>query len=234
MESKKKQVLVVVAHPDDEVLGCGGTIAKHTFEKNHEVHVLILAEGITARDDERDLSKRKDDLLNLKIASEKATEILGVSSLSLLKYPDNRMDSIERLDIIKTIETYIDKIKPEIVYTHHPSDLNIDHRITSDAVVTACRPYPGQFVKQILFFEVLSSTEWNINNSQSAFLPNWFENIIDTLDKKIEALKCYGSEIKDYPHSRSIKSVEYLAFHRGLTVGLKAAEAFVLARNISN
>jgi LmbE family N-acetylglucosaminyl deacetylase len=155
-----------------------------------------------------------------------------VESVTLLDFPDNRMDSLELLDIIKEIESAVYKLKPEVVVSHHSGDLNIDHRIVHEAVMTACRPQPGHPVKRILSFEVASSTEWQSPAHSTPFLPNWFEDISGTLDVKIKALKAYHSEMRKWPHARSVKAVEYLAKWRGASVGTSAAEAFVLLREL--
>ena len=226
-----KTILVIAAHPDDEVLGCGGSIAKHVHDGD-EVHVLILAEGVTSRDDTRDREGREKDITKLKDMANEAHKILGTSSTKLLDFPDNRMDSVDLLDVIKVIENEINEINPEIIYTHHSNDLNVDHRITHQAVLTACRPYPDQSVKKIYCFEVPSSTEWQTPISVPPFIPNTFVDISSTIDNKLEALKAYESEMKPWPHSRSIKAVEYLARWRGASAGFEAAEAFSLSRNL--
>ena len=223
--------LVIAAHPDDEVLGCGGSMAKRAKE-GHEVHVLILAEGVTSRDKQRDRASRTVALSILAKSAKRATDILGVASVELLDYPDNRMDSVDLLDVVKTIEDYTEKLKPDVVITHHAGDLNIDHQIIHHAVITACRPQPEQTVKRILSFEVPSATEWQSPTVFNHFVPNWFEDISETLELKIKALKAYKSEMRKWPHARSIKSVEHLAKWRGTSVGAEAAEAFMLVREI--
>ncbi len=225
------KILVVAAHPDDEILGCGGTIAKHV-KNGDEVNVVILAEGITSRAEKRDKKKDSKKLSDLSKIALRANQFLGVNSLIVHDFPDNRMDSLDRLDVIKVVEKYVEKFKPTIVYTHYFGDLNIDHQIVNQAVVTACRPLPNQIVQRILFFEIASSTEWQIQNSSNMFLPNWFVNISDTLDLKSHALQIYNSEMRRYPHSRSIKALECLAKWRGASVGVYAAESFMLGRNL--
>lgn len=227
----KKRILVIVAHPDDEVLGCGATIAQHT-KHGDEVHTVILAEGITSRDKKCTRKQRTSELSELAHAAHRAKDILSVASLNLHDFPDNRMDSLELLDVIKVIEQHIDKIRPEIIYTHHAGDLNIDHRIVHQSVVTACRPQPDHPVKLLLFFEVSSSTEWQLPVSAPAFNPNWFVDITDTLTTKLKALEVYHTEIRHWPHPRSSRAIEHLARWRGSSVGVDAAEAFVLGRSI--
>jgi len=224
-------VLVVAAHPDDEVLGCGATIAKHVLAGD-EIRVVIMAEGVTSRDKKRDRTSRKWELESLAKAASRANEILGTESLDLHDLPDNRLDTVDMLDIVQVVEMYMKKYEPELIYTHHGSDLNIDHTIVHNAVVTACRPFPAQTVRGLLFFEVSSSTDWQVPDLKNMFSPNWFVEATATLEKKIKALEAYGSEMHPWPHSRSLKAVENLARYRGSSVGLEAAEAFVLGRLI--
>lgn len=226
-----KKILVIAAHPDDEVLGCGATIARHT-KIGDEVHVIILAEGVTSRDERRDPKGRKSDLSELSKAAHSANKILGVKSLTLHDFPDNRMDSLDRLDVIKVVERFVDKYCPETVYTHHAGDVNIDHKVIHEAVVTVCRPTPSQPVKTLLFFEIPSSTEWQTPGSAAWFMPNWFIDVSSTMDAKLQALKAYRSEMRPWPHVRSVEAVTHLANWRGASIGTDAAEAFVLGRNI--
>ena len=223
--------LVIAAHPDDEVLGCGGSIAKWVKAGN-KVYVLIMAEGATSRDENRNRESRMKELSILEQSANYAADILGVKSVELLGYPDNRMDSVHLLDIIKVIENYIKKLQPEIIVTHHAGDLNIDHQIIHKAVITSCRPQPDNSIKRILSFEVPSATEWNSPIVDVPFIPNWFEDISDTLAMKVEALNAYQSEMRKWPHPRSIKAIEHLARWRGSSSGCEAAEAFMLVRNI--
>lgn len=227
----RKSVLVVAAHPDDEVLGCGATMAKHARDGD-TVSVLIMAEGITSRDISRDPQKRKLELQELSVAAKAANRILGVKNLALHDFPDNRMDSVNLLDLVKLVEEQIQKHKPTVVYTHYGWDVNVDHQLTHDAVLTACRPMPGQPVKTLLFFEVASSTEWRPASSAPPFAPNWFTDISKTLPAKLKALKSYSREMRPWPHARSIKALEHLARWRGATIGVEAAEAFVLGREL--
>lgn len=227
-----KQILVVAAHPDDEVIGCGAAIAKHV-QSGDEVHVAILAEGITSRDKVRNREQNIQEMLDLQKSANMANAILGVSTVTFGTFPDNRMDSIDLLDVTKFVEELIEKINPDMVYTHYSRDVNIDHQIINHAVITACRPLPGTQNKTILFFEVASSTEWQINNTHSAFSPNWFVDVSDTIDLKIRALHTYKSEMRNWPHARSVQALEYLAKWRGATIGVEAAEAFILGRHIA-
>jgi LmbE family N-acetylglucosaminyl deacetylase len=229
---RNKKILIIAAHPDDEVLGCGGTMAKWANE-GAEVYSLIMAEGATSRDKTRDRESRNVDLAHLGLAAQKASDLLGIASVELLSYPDNRMDSVDLLDVVKSVEDRIKKINPDTVVTHHSADLNIDHQVIHEAVMAACRPQPGHPVKRILSFEVPSSTEWQSPTFGNSFIPNWFEDISDTLESKIRALEAYETEMREWPHARSIKAVEHLARWRGASIGREAAEAFILERAIN-
>lgn len=223
----KERVLVIAAHPDDELLGCGGTLAKHILMKDI-VSTHILAEGVTSRGgNELDTA-----LEGLKKEAIIANEIIGVTEVNLHDFPDNLLDTISRLELTKFIEKIISEFKPTIIYTHHTGDLNIDHRRIHEAVVTATRPIPGTDKPTLLFFETQSSTEWQPPGSATPFQPNWFVDITDTVDAKLKALSKYESEMRPWPHARSCESVEYLARLRGATIGVNAAEAFVLGRKI--
>jgi len=225
------QVLVVAAHPDDEVLGCGGAIARHV-DSGDEVQVLIIAEGSTSRQQQRDRAQVVDELSALAKAAQTAGSILGAAGVELLDLPDNRLDSLDRLDLIKRIEECVERHQPECVYVHHAGDVNVDHRRLHEAVVTACRPTPRHVVKRLLSFEVASSTEWQPPGSAPAFHPNWFVDISDQLERKREALAAYSSEMREWPHARSLEAVEHLARWRGAQVGVEAAEAFCLLRQL--
>ena len=224
-------ILVVAAHPDDEILGCGASIAKWA-SLGDEVHILIMAEGATSRDNIRDADLKSDELLQLAKSAQLACKIIGASAVTLLGFPDNRMDSVDRLDVIKAVEKEVDRLQPHTLVTHHSGDLNIDHRITHEAVLTACRPQPGCSVRRILSFEIPSSTDWQELGNNTFFQPNWFEDVSAYIEYKIEALKVYESEMKQWPHSRSIENVKNLSLFRGSSVGCESAEAFMLIRNI--
>jgi len=228
----KSIILTIAAHPDDEILGCGATMAR-LAEEGNKVHILILAEGLTSRQNVRDRSSKLEELSALEISAKKSSEIIGAQSIELLDFPDNRMDSIDLLDVIKKVEKKINEIQPSIIFTHFPNDLNIDHRITADAVITAIRPIPGQTVKEIYFFEVPSSTDYQIYLSNNSFQPNLYYSITDSqMLKKKKSLEAYKNEMREYPHSRSIEAVEALAKVRGASVGFDFAEAFVVGRII--
>ena len=225
-----KKILIIAAHPDDEILGCGGTMAKHVLEGD-TVYVYILAEGVTSRDQNRCVDLRKEELSDLRKSAIAANTILGVTSVEFHDFPDNRMDGLELLDIVKIIEDKINEIKPDIIYTHYINDLNIDHQIICKAVITATRPLSGTKTPILLLFEVVSSTEWQTPILPN-FSPNWFVNISNTLNLKIQALEAYKSEMRIWPHPRSIEGIECLAKLRGATICVNAAEAFMLNKLI--
>lgn len=225
------RVLVVAAHPDDEVLGCGGTIARHA-EAGNEVQVLIAAEGATSRQQQRNRMQVAEELSVLALAAQKAGSLLGAVGVELLDLPDNRLDSIDRLDLIKLVEERINLHQPDVVYVHHAGDVNVDHRRLHEAVVTACRPTPGHPVRRLLSYEVASSTEWQPPGSAAAFQPNWFVDISEQWQRKRKALEAYASEMRPWPHARSLEAVEHLARWRGAQVGAEAAEGFCLLRQL--
>ena len=211
--------MVIAAHPDDEVLGCGGTIARHVFDGD-DVTCLFVADGETART----MAAKK----NRNFEAYEASKTLGTNPPRFLDYRDQMLDTIPLLDIIKQIEVQVFMIKPTIVYTHHACDLNIDHRIVHQAVMTACRPLPDSTINAIYAFEVLSSTEWGEH-----FWPNHFVALSSgAFDRKVLALRCYDDEMRVPPHPRSYDTVEYLALLRGSTVGFTYAEAFMTLRSI--
>lgn len=232
MMTVSKKILVLAAHPDDEVLGCGGAMAKHA-KAGDEVNVVILAEGLTSRDRHRNRAAHREGLSDLSDAAHRANEILGVASLTLHDFPDNRMDTLDRLEIVKTVEELVAKFRPNIIYTHHIGDVNIDHRRIHEAVVTACRPIPGNpTVEKLIFFETASSTEWQPPHSAPVFTPNLFVDITEFLHLKLAALEAYRMEMRDWPHARSVKALEHLARWRGSNIGVEAAEAFMIGREI--
>ena len=219
-------ILVVAAHPDDEVLGCGGTIAGHA-DAGDVVRVLFLADGVGARGE-----ARADAQAGREKGAHSAAAILGVKRVDFLGLPDNRLDRLDLLDIVQPVERVVHEFRPSVVYTHHGGDLNVDHRIAHQAVLTACRPQPKGSVLRILCFETVSSTEWGGPAIGPPFHPNWFVNIEDQLARKMAALREYGEEMRPFPHARSIEAVEALARLRGSSCGLPAAESFILHREI--
>jgi len=223
-------VLVIAAHPDDELLGCGGTAARLAKE-GHSVYMSILGEGITSRGTNREEAD-PGAVKELKGCSQRVADLLGVKELSLHGLPDNRFDSLHLLDVIKIVEGLIDRWKPSAIYTHHGGDLNVDHQVVSRAVLTATRPVEGHAVRELYMFEVASSTEWAFQQFAPAFRPNVFVDIEDTLALKIEGMRLYESEAREFPHPRSSTALTAIAQRWGSVVGKKAAEAFEAVRLI--
>ena len=216
-------ILVIAAHPDDEVLGCGGTMARLALEGNN-VFTLILGEGVTSRDRKRDLAKRENEIAELKKQAENANRILGVKKVYTFDFPDNRFDTVPLLDIIKTIEEIKEALKPDIVFTHHYGDLNIDHQITFKAVMAACRPTKDESVKEIYSFEIPSSTEWSGPSTLTYFMPDYFVDVSKSLKVKINALKEYKTELGDFPHPRSLTAVGIEGMQGGGTGWVEGAQ----------
>jgi len=220
-----ERVLVIVAHPDDEVLGCGGTIARHVASGD-AVHICFLTDGVGARGDDVRAAARRN------AAARRAVAILGGSELTFHAFPDNRLDRVDLLTVVKTIEDEIANVQPTTIYTHHAGDLNIDHVICNRAVLTACRPLPGQAVRNIYAIEIASSTEWGSIGSSAPFTPTRYVDISKFIDLKRRALEAYAEEMRAFPHPRSYEALEALAHWRGSTAGLAAAEAFMVLREI--
>ena len=221
-----KNVLVVAAHPDDEILGCGGTIAYHSSLGN-TVRVLFMTDGVSSRDKPTEMDRRRE-------ACRRACHTVGVNNPNFLDFPDNKLDTVPLLEVTKKIEQQIGKFPPSIVYTHFAGDLNIDHAIVHRAVITACRPQPGFPVKEIYSFEVPSATGWLPSTNEGNFEPNVLVDISNFLEKKLDALREYDDEMRPFPHSRSYENLEHLARYRGATVGLSAAEGFIAERILVN
>lgn len=222
-----KKVLIVCAHPGDEVLGCGGTIALHRL-KGDSVKVMILGDGWSSRISTHEKAREAIDLDVLEKKGHESLSILGTDDVQYLRFPDNRFDMVSMLDLVKEIERVKGSYAPELVYTNSPFDLSVDQEKTCRAVVTAFRPQPGERCRQIFAFEVLSSTEWNLSEQRGGFSPNYFVNIESVLAKKIEAFARLDSELRTWPHPRSREGVEFHARTRGALAGVRAAEAFML------
>jgi N-acetylglucosamine malate deacetylase 1 len=224
-------VAIVAAHPDDEVLGCGGTAARLAAE-GCAVHVLLMADGEAARTSKAAAAVTREKVAARGAAARRAGAILGCASVELLTFPDNRMDGLELLEVVQAVERFVDRHRPSLLLTHHSSDMNVDHRIVHEAVSVACRPQPGHCVRELLFFEVPSSTEWRPRDAAAPFAPDWFVDISASLEKKLEALNAYATELRAFPHPRSPAAVRALAQWRGASAGFAAAEAFVLGRKL--
>ncbi len=234
------KILIIVAHPDDEILGMGGTIKKFT-KKKFDVKVVFLATGISARRsenysnstnyrvNEKTNSNMKKQIKALRGDVKKAMKILGVKDYQFEDFPDNEMDTVSNLEITKKIEKILFDFKPNIVYTHTQHDINVDHRAIYNATITATRPSKKSNIDEVITFEVPSSTEWYFNSN---FSPNIFVDISSELSVKLKAMKAYKNEIHDFPHPRSLKALDAIATRWGSVSGFQAAEAFTLVRKL--
>jgi LmbE family N-acetylglucosaminyl deacetylase len=223
-------VLCVVAHPDDEVLGVGGTLARHAADGN-DVHICILSDGVSARHDEVNEAARRQ-IERRQARAEEACRYLGVDSVTFHSFPDNEFDSVPLLEIVKTVEKEIRDNNPSVVYTHHYGDLNIDHELTCRAVTTATRPLKDSSIERVLAFETLSATEWSAPSPENVFQPQTFVNIADQLENKLDALRVYKDELRELPHPRNPKIVRQNAEVWGAKAGIPAAEPFELLREV--
>ncbi len=217
-------ILVLAAHPDDETFGLGGTIARHAHQGDR-VTVLILTDGVTARHQAVELQQA---------AARKACLLLGVDDVRFAGFPDQHLDAMPLLELIKPIQRATNDVHPRVVYVHHRGDANQDHRAVFAATLVAVRPFGGDLIERVLCYETPSSTEWGPPFGEWAFLPNVFVDITSTLDAKVRALEAYRetfqSEVKPFPHPRSAEAVRISAQQRGLAAGMHAAEAFALLR----
>lgn len=225
---KKKKILIVAAHPDDEVLGCFGTVAK-LIKEGYEAYTLLLSKGKASRHDSKTTSNFKKEIHVINNEIKKANNTIGIKKVFTYDFPDNKFDSIDLLEIIQAIVEIKNLVKPDIIFTHFENDLNIDHQITYKAVLTATRPMPDECVKEIYSFEILSSTEWNYPLS---FQPDTYFDITNTLKLKQKAMKKYKSELCEFPHPRSLKGIKLNAQYQGMRLGKKYLEVFKSIRVI--
>jgi N-acetylglucosamine malate deacetylase 1 len=228
-----KKIMLVVAHPDDELLGLGATMHKLIKKYNAIIHVVILGEGITSRSDVRNIQAWEKELKKHRQNIEIAQSTIGYQSLSIHDFADNRFDSVNLLDIIKVIEREKQKFGPQIIFTHHGGDLNIDHQRTFEAVVTACRPMAHELVKTIITFETPSGTEWQASSDPMQFIPNLFIEVTEEdIDAKIRGMESYEFEKRVFPHPRSPQALRIQAQRWGIATGTHFAEAFCIIRGI--
>lgn len=223
---KKSTILAVVAHPDDETIGIGGTLARYAAEGD-EVFVLVLADGESSR------GQIAGSVVEARAAQCRAAcDVLGLKDVFFETFPDNAFDTRSRLEIAKTCEKYLKKLNPDTIYTHHTGDVNIDHVLSAEAVTIAARAQPGCSVRRILQFETASSTEWQLPSHARPFAPNWYVDVSEFWTQKEEALSIYKDEMRSFPHPRSVDAMRACAIWRGASVGVEKAEAFMLVRNI--
>jgi LmbE family N-acetylglucosaminyl deacetylase len=218
-------VVVIAAHPDDEILGAGGTLARHA-RAGADVHAVVVAEGATSR--------YADGMVEaLHKSGRRAAEEIGFASIRFMNLPDQRLDTLPLVDVTQQLEATLEELRPTIVYTHFPGDVNADHGVVSRAAWTACRPYHLPSLRRFVVFETPSSTEWGGPGSGARFEPNLYVDVSGTLDAKLAAIECYESELRDYPHPRSSRALRERAAYWGSTVGLNYAEPFRLLREVS-
>ena len=231
MDFKNKKILVVVAHPDDELLGLGATMHKLINEQNCTVKAIILGEGITSRSDNRNPEQWTEELKIHRSNIESARKAIGYESVGIYDFPDNRFDTVALLDIVKVIEKEKQDFQPEIIFTHHGGDVNIDHQRTFEAVITATRPMQDEVVKTVITFETPSGTEWRASTDPHHFIPNIFVELSEeNVQAKIKGMECYEFEKRAYPHPRSPEALHILSQKNGIQVGFHLAEAFMLVR----
>ncbi|MEN9558549.1 MAG: hypothetical protein RL141_918 [Candidatus Parcubacteria bacterium] len=223
--SNPKRFLVVAAHPDDEILGVGGTVARLTHE-GWEGFCVILGEGAMARD-----GAGREEIDRLRACAQEAGRIVGYREVVFEAFPDNQFDTVSLLSITKAVEAALARINPSVVFTHHGQDLNIDHQRTFQAVLTASRPCHANAPQELLTFETVSATEWQ--EPSQRFVPDTYKGIEAFLNIKQRALEAYASEMRAFPHPRSAAVIAALATVRGSECGLPAAEAFRTIRRIS-
>ena len=217
-------ILVIGAHPDDEVLGLGGTLARHV-QNGDSVFPLICANASQVRYAEEQREK-------LQLACEKSCAELGLQKPDFLGFPDQKLDTFSQIDITQAIEERIKKYQPEVVYTHHLGDINRDHQVLNEATLVATRPKPGGVVSRVLSYMVPSSTDWAPFTASRIFSPNWFVDISETIEVKLKAISHYSSEVPPYPHPRSLEAIRNQAKFWGSSIGFEYAEPFVLIRNL--
>lgn len=228
-----KKVMIVVAHPDDELLGLGGAMNRLISSANINTHVVILGEGITSRDLERDVEKRRNELAVHRNNIHSGQREIGYHSVSIYDFPDNRFDSVALLDIIKVIEKEKQEFKPDVIFTHHGGDVNVDHQKTFEAVITSCRPMNSEIVRTIITFETPSGTEWRASSDPRHFIPNLFIEVSEgNLAAKIKGMESYEFEKRQYPHPRSPEALRIRAQMWGIANGVGLAEAFQVIRII--
>lgn len=231
---RNKRIMIVVAHPDDELLGLGATFHKLINEYNVQTHVVILGEGITSRSDNRDVKVWENELAIHRENIKNAQLAIGYHNTSIYDFPDNRFDSVALLDIVKVVEKEKMQFNPDVVFTHHGGDVNIDHQRTFESIITSCRPMKDEKVKMIITFETPSGTEWRSPTDPRHFLPNLFFSVSEEdVNAKIKGMESYEFERRVYPHPRSPEALKIQAQRWGITVGTPFAEAFCLVRSIN-
>jgi len=218
------KVLAIAPHPDDEVFGCGGTLAKHA-RAGDEVHLCIVTRTYPPEWPEKEIEERRREV-------HRSADILGIKQVHFLDLPTVKLDTIPRKDLVGRFTQLLDAVEPEVVFIPHKGDVNLDHQAVFQAAMVAIRPQPGSTLKKVLSCETLSETEWGVPDPDSVFIPSLFVDISETLEVKLQAMAEYKLELKEFPHPRSLEAITTQAKLRGSTVGVAAAEAFMLIREI--
>lgn len=224
-----KKVLVVAAHPDDEVLGVGGTIAKLSAA-GVECHLLIVTDGSSSQ--YRDSDHLHEIIEAKKLETKGCADLLGFKTIYYGELPDMKLDKTPHIAINQVIEKVIDELQPDSVFTHFWGDVNRDHQEVYRSTLVAVRPVMGQVVRELYCYRVPSSTEWTPNKVDTMFMPNYFVDIEKYAEQKYKAFACYATELRDYPHPRSVEYLRETDKAAGLRVGLLAAEELFLMRKI--
>mgnify|MGYP003794944587 CR=1 FL=1 len=214
------RILVISAHPDDEVIGAGGTIARHVAAGD-EVHWCVVTQGYSPFMTDAELAKARQQVYTVQ-------RLLGIKDVSFCGFPTVKLNSVPHKDVASALQAEVDKTKPEIVYTTPYCDVNVDHMIVCKATMVATRPLPGSTVRKVLSYEIAPTTRFAIE----PFAPNVYVDISTFLGQKLEAMACYETEVRDFPHPRSLKGIELFARERGMSVGVEVAECFYLIRGI--
>lgn len=220
------KVLVIAPHPDDEVLGCGGTIARHV-SAGDKVYLCVITRAYTPEWPEDEIKRRREEVLRV-------NKILGITRTHFLDFPTVKLDTVPHKDLDEAITRVVNEVQPEVVYIPHREAVNIDHRLVFDAALVAVRPIPGSPIRKVLSYETLSETEWVAPFMKNAFSPNLYIDISETLEVKLKAMSEYKLELKEFPHPRSLEAISALARIRGSNIGVIAAEAFMLIREIDS
>jgi len=218
------RVLAIAAHPDDETIGAGGVIARHVAQGD-EVYWCIVTQGYSPPWSEETLAEARSQV-------DEVQEVLGFREVFLLGFPTVKLNTVPYIDLCSALQQVVDQVQPEIVYTTPRDDINQDHRIVYEATLVAARPLPGSSVRRLLCYEISTTARFGLPAGSTGFAPNVFVDISRYLEKKLEAIRCYRTELREYPHPRSVKGLRLLAEERGLSVGLQAAECFQLVREL--
>lgn len=218
-------ILVFAPHPDDEVLGCGGTIAKLSATGN-SVYVCVVTKGVMPLFEESEVERTRQECRD-------ADKLLGVKETIFLDFPAVMLESVPRYELNGKIHDVVQRIKPDEVYIPHRGDMQLDHKMIVDAIMVALRPKHKHIIKRIYAYETLSETGWDIPNTVNEFIPTAYVDITDYLNKKVDALKIFKTQMEKFPNTRSIEAVSALALYRGAMMSISAAEAFSVIRVIS-